>query len=617
MRKIFLSGLLSLALVSLFSLYPQCEADFIYSKDIDALTVEYENNSGGKENYFIWIFDDTDTIFSDKKNESHIIQYDSAGTYSTCLIAQEIKQGEIECTDTVCKDIILEGDTSVSNNCYANFSYTVSEKDVTFYNESQGFGKKVFWDFGDSKYDKKTGELKHKYKEAGDYNVTLIINNEETGCFAEITKTVTVDPANIKCSAKFAVIPDITDVFKYTYKAGYSGNGEYFWEFGDGTVSNQPEIEHIYSSPGIYSISLTVNDEEDECVKSDKKNIKVALDKIELKANFGYIIDIDADSIFFKNLCIGESESFFWNYGNGRVSYLPNPSLPLSDINNEVCLTIQDNAGNYSTKCKEIEYYASEDDNANFEIYLFPETNQVIVRAFILNSVSEYFWDFGDGNTGEGYEFTHTYSDTGIYVIHLKRFTGDIEAQKLKLINVHSLQTANIAAFKLMKENGLKTTSGNAKPRGILAGDISRFRWTLKGESSDSTSLSPDLGFNTNNDSIQLCLEVFNDYLNTNRNYCQWIKTGTIDIVNKELPGERKILIFPNPALNFINVFYSSPFNSKNQISIYTVSGYLVYSGQLSSGQNQIDVTKYNTGIYLLKIEDEASTEIIKFSIMK
>lgn len=79
-----------------------------------------------------------------------------------------------------------------------------------------------------------------------------------------------------------------------------------------------------------------------------------------------------------------------------------------------------------------------------------------------------------------------------------------------------------------------------------------------------------------------------------------------------EISGE--ISIFPNPAVEIINVQFNKP-QDKTTIELYTIDGKLVLNRMLySETLSSIDMSGYATGTYILKIKNKntKSFQIVK-----
>ncbi len=115
------------------------------------------------------------------------------------------------------------------------------------------------WDFGDGTSD--TGiNPSYEYNAAGTYIVTLTVTDDD-GAIDSDTLIVDVSEPDINEDP----VADISfgGRFNFDGSGSYDPDGEivsYFWDFGDGTSSDDVIISHIYDEPGTYVITLTVTD---------------------------------------------------------------------------------------------------------------------------------------------------------------------------------------------------------------------------------------------------------------------------------------------------------------------------------------------------------------------
>lgn len=76
------------------------------------------------------------------------------------------------------------------------------------------------------------------------------------------------------------------------------------------------------------------------------------------------------------------------------------------------------------------------------------------------------------------------------------------------------------------------------------------------------------------------------------------------------------VVVYPNPAKNYIHIALSKA-HIGGTLSMYTMLGALIDEHQIIDSEVQIDLTRYQEGVYFLKIESEAgvvSKKIIKSS---
>ncbi|AYB30889.1 S8 family serine peptidase [Chryseolinea soli] len=88
---------------------------------------------------------------------------------------------------------------------------------------------------------------------AGTYNV--VVRDNALNCTSPDALTVTVKPVP---SAAFTMSVDLTPGTPVQFTPDDTPDAEWFWEFGDGTESNDKSPTHVYDALGTYVVSLTV-----------------------------------------------------------------------------------------------------------------------------------------------------------------------------------------------------------------------------------------------------------------------------------------------------------------------------------------------------------------------
>lgn len=76
--------------------------------------------------------------------------------------------------------------------------------------------------------------------------------------------------------------------------------------------------------------------------------------------------------------------------------------------------------------------------------------------------------------------------------------------------------------------------------------------------------------------------------------------------------NKRLITIYPNPVTDVLNVNITNGSNNKTIASLFDNNGKLVYSGNMISGTNTINMANFGKGIYLLKLRSDVETQNIK-----
>ena len=86
-------------------------------------------------------------------------------------------------------------------------------------------------------------------------------------------------------------------------------------------------------------------------------------------------------------------------------------------------------------------------------------------------------------------------------------------------------------------------------------------------------------------------------------------------ITTVEEQGVSSISLFPNPVVDVLNISFTNP-EETNSIELFTVEGKLLSSQTVSSSAlSKLDMGKYSSGTYLLKVKNKLSSK--SFRIIK
>jgi len=95
------------------------------------------------------------------------------------------------------------------------------------------------------------------------------------GCIKTANVTVTVVPVIVEDFEVQTVFPDCSSQISFEFINKTSYFGEMVWDFGDGTSSSERNPIHSYTNPGVYSVSLDINE---TCIT--QKSIEVRFDEL-------------------------------------------------------------------------------------------------------------------------------------------------------------------------------------------------------------------------------------------------------------------------------------------------------------------------------------------------
>jgi len=252
---------------------------------------------------------------STQQNPEHT--YSAAGTYTVNLSVSNAygTNSKLAAITVLAQPVLPEADFS-SNVTQGYASLTVQFTDLSK-NAAQWN-----WDFGDGTYSTEQNPM-HTYSAAGTYTVNLMISNAN-GTDSKFA-TITVLRKPILPAADFST--DVTSGYaplSVQFTDLSQNAASWYWNFGDGAVSTEPNPVHTYSSAGSYTVTQTVNNADG--TNSKYATITVLRKPILPAADFS--TDVTSGyapfSVQFTDLS-QNAASWYWDFGDGAVSAEPNP----------------------------------------------------------------------------------------------------------------------------------------------------------------------------------------------------------------------------------------------------------------------------------------------------
>ena len=233
----------------------------------------------------------------------------------------------------------------------ANTSNTDVFETITFSSDVRG-GTPPFsylWNFGDGTTSTSTNPA-HQYNMPGSYTVSLLVE-DAMGDTDFKTKTNLVeiyfDNVNSPLTADFFSSPNSGNTqtsikfFDQSYGSTGPPYNSYFWDFGDGTTSNLQNPSKIYSSPGWYSVTLTITDRfgvRKTMSKYDHIYI-IAPVPAPILADFEVSrrqVNASDGPVIFRDKTTGNIDlsgaEYYWDFGRGAIPRYANTQGP-----HEIC----------------------------------------------------------------------------------------------------------------------------------------------------------------------------------------------------------------------------------------------------------------------------------------
>ena len=278
----------------------------------------------------------------------------------------------------------------------------------------------MIWDFGDGS-SSIIENPQNLYHHEGNYDVSLYAKSIY-GCKDTVQQLEYVrfqhPEANLVVSNQNACIGD--EIQFSNLSSGISVN--YFWDFGDGTLSNLSSPNHTFFANGVYDINLSVTDSfgcTDHLILSNYIQVLSPIADFSLIPLTSNCPPLITD---FVNLSTSDVVNYKWDFGDGSVSFLENPSHLFSS------------SGLFDVSLMVENIFGCRDTLSEFELVdmsgIAPSGYFVISDSLICKDDSVYFypnvsdvdyflWDFGNGIFSNDSVAIGLYSDTGIFIPNL------------------------------------------------------------------------------------------------------------------------------------------------------------------------------------------------------
>ncbi|NVO19611.1 MAG: PKD domain-containing protein, partial [Bacteroidetes bacterium] len=475
-------------------------ANFTYTSSCNGLNTNFHDasNANGTGNVVQWWWDFGDPAtgvnnYSDQQDPMHL--FSAPGTYQVTHVARNFNN----CTDTIVKSVVilpgLAVDFTHQHTCVNDLSYFAPDPSVMNVSSITSWA----WDFGDGGYSYIQSPV-HMYLAPGSYQVTLTVT-DLNGCTSFKKKTIVVNPLpvaqfNISAQHCKGIPVDFNDVSNIY--AGYIVN--WTWDFGDGSQQSynfpaNPDTDHTYTTSGTYTVTLTIT-ASDSCTAIATQML--VIDPAPT-VNFEALNTCQNNPVQFNDLSqlggTGTISGWEWNFGDpitgwNNTSNLQNPQHTYANSGNyQVSLTVHTINGCSNTLIKTISItpkpvadFYTDAHCANSPVQFHPTPN---VNAA---SVTNWFWDFGDGLTGNISNPVHIYTTAGNYQVTLT-ITDISGCQSTMMHTVHVIAQPSVIfghSQPTCAQSAITFTSGASAPEG----NIVRWEWNF-GDGNNQTVYFP------------------------------------------------------------------------------------------------------------------------------
>jgi PKD repeat protein len=650
------------------TIQPRCFTAFGYIKKdvlmnpLPSMLIEFYTKANPEPKEWYWDFGDGTT--SNEPNPGHVFTQkepfdpilSDPNPYRTVCLTVITVDG---CKVSYCENINVFGNdpNPPDQSCQALFKYYESGRDtvgatakIVFNNYSEGKDLKYFWQFGDGSTSNEK-EPVHKFSlDQPEYKVCLTVIGADScsNIFCDavyLQYPVIIDTIQPGCFVDFAykrkdilMSPLPSAVFDFYYKS-YPEATEWYWDFGDGTTSNDPNPTHVYIKPVMNdSMKVMYNPFRTVCL-----TIKTAGEcKVNLCQTiqvFDYNLEPEKCPVYFKyyqpddivsipevvpiklvDASPGEAISWLWQFDDGTTSTEKEPLKTFNIFQREhkVCLTVT-----FADSC--INTYCG-------PVYV----NGGYVEPPVVDPVCPYYIKVDGGfpiqmSSCAGWASAKIYlGDSLVTPEFISWSTGDTisEVKGLCPTQTYSVK-AQMPGGCIVRTDFILSADGSITP----ITPVSMVNWKLTGEK-EKMYVQPDVGADmkvewrlcdgtiVEADSIQL------DAINCGGNQSNMIVkdmmgnvvyTETIALKGsvtgiEDLKAEPEIKLWPNPVTSKLSIRYSGEYLSEINIEICDIMGKMVSAENyfnISDGQEfSINTESLKQGIYICRISGDG--KIIK-----
>ena len=388
------------------------------------MNVTFTNTSLGLNNTYYWDFGDGTTFVNNTLVPvQHTFNTGVLDTFYVKLVAVN------ECGADSIQYAIFVSPNNIRLNLAVNGPehFGCAPHTVAFVNNTTG-ASSFSWNFGDGNILTTTANIDtvyHTYLTSGNYTVTLTASNN-------CTDTTTTDFINVFPKPVAAFVADT-----YTSCQGNSvqftnqstGGTSFLWQFGDGATSTLVNPNHTYTTPGIYTVKLTVfsaNAPGNICTDTTQKQLQV----VSTLPGLFTLSAVSAPCAPFTVTFVNQnrpSVTTNWDFGDGTFGTgdsVVHTYTRAGVYNVTLTVTVPGGCTYVTTRVVTINGPGGNMlYTGGYKCY--PNSVRLEVTGTNFNSV---LWDFGDGTTLSTTQLVvfHNYANPGTYIprVTLQNATG-------------------------------------------------------------------------------------------------------------------------------------------------------------------------------------------------
>lgn len=380
-------------------------------------------------------------------------------------------------------------------NFTANTTSGCGPLTVTFTDQSSGNPTAWNWEFSNGTLSSVQNPVV-TFANPGTYSVKLVVQNASGIAQVEKINYITVQPtpsAEFSTNTTLGCVPVVVNFTDLSYNDPSGSIVSWEWQFGDGSSSSLQNPVHTYSTTGIFTISLTVTNN-NGCKQTITKGSYIRIVG-SVSTDFTYSSPSTCRGPFdisFQNQSLGPGTiTQNWDFGNGQTSTAQNPVTTYTGPGTyTIKLNTQSSLGCTGFIEKTITLNSTSTDfTAPSTICLNQPVNFQNASSGMPLTAN---WDFGDGTTTAQINPIKTYLTPGTYDVRLiNRYANCIDSVT-KTVTVNDKPIVDFA----VADSNSCSTPFTAQFTDLTPGATS-WLWDF-GDGTTSTQQNPSHQYNTN-----------------------------------------------------------------------------------------------------------------------
>ena len=324
---------------------------------------------------------------------------------------------------------------------------------VEFQDISSGNPTSWWWDFGNGLTSTDQNPVMVFYP--GVYDVTLKVSDSlsmDVLHISDVIRVYELPQVNFSANITSGCLP--LEVSFEDLSLSSAPIVSWFWDFGDGGNDTVQNPSYLYNSSNEFDVSLLVVDSNLCSSISTKLSYIISEQRpqLDFTANPEFSCLNSQQVDFINNTQSSQTLNYKWSFGDGHTSNLSNPThfYASQGIYNVKLVATSSVCSDSIIKFDYINVDAVLDVDFTVDDSIVCEGDHIVSFEELASShVTDWYWDFGDGNSSVLANPSHIYSNSGVYDVALKVYKqGNCMQQltKQQFIEVLPKPTVNFKA---------------------------------------------------------------------------------------------------------------------------------------------------------------------------